>query len=90
MFSGNGNRSPLSTRFFTGNSALESGISAGAATQYLANQIFNPCSRAGTRNNNKGTNNRIFDGQTLQNGAIGFLAGYTGGKVFFTKLLVTN
>merc|ERR1712110_971355 len=73
-------RSP-STRFFTGNRPLDAGIAgvaAGAATQYFANQIFNPCTRGGNRNNNKGTNNRIFGGQTLQNGALGFLAGFAG------------
>merc|ERR1711936_424215 len=67
---------PQRTRFFTGNAPLDAGIAgaaAGAATQYFANQIFNPCTRGGTRNNNKGTNNRIFGGQTLQNGALGFL-----------------
>merc|ERR1712062_370902 len=68
---------PQRTRFFTGNNALDAGAAgaaAGVATQYFANQIFNP----GTRNNNRGTNNRIFGGQTLQNGALGFLAGFAG------------
>ena len=106
FFSGNGNWRPLSTsfftgavnqsprsntRFFTGNSALDAGIvgaAAGVATQYFSNQIFNPCTTGGTRNNNQG--NRIFGGQTVQNGALGFLAGYTGGKALFTKLLVRN
>merc|ERR1711936_1161063 len=70
---------PQRTRFFTGNNALDAGIAgaaAGAATQYFANQIFNPRTRGG--NSNKGTNNRIFGGQTLQNGALGFLAGFAG------------
>merc|ERR1712141_742560 len=72
---------PQRTRFFTGSAPLDAGIAgaaAGVATQYFANQIFNPCTRGGTRNNNKGTNNRIFGGQTLQNGALGFLAGFAG------------
>merc|ERR1712045_138717 len=72
---------PQRTRFFTGNRPLDAGIAgaaAGVATQYFANQIFNPCTRGGTRNNNRGTNNRIFGGQTLQNGALGFLAGFAG------------
>merc|ERR1712183_1120973 len=68
-------RSP-STRFFTGNRPLDAGIAgvaAGVATQYFANQIFNPCTRGGTRNNN-----RVFGGQTLQNGLLGFAAGFAG------------
>merc|ERR1712183_966626 len=43
-------RSP-STRFFTGNRPLDAGIAgaaAGVATQYFANQIFNPCTRGAT------------------------------------------
>merc|ERR1712061_171079 len=70
-----------STRFFTGNRPLDAGIAgaaAGAATQYFANQIFNPCTRGGTRNNNRGTNNRIFGNPTLQNGLLGFAAGFAG------------
>merc|ERR1712108_128497 len=58
------NRNNPSTRFFTGNNAVDAGLAgaaAGAATQYFATR-------------NKGTNNRIFGGQTLQNGALGFLA----------------
>merc|ERR1711974_313136 len=65
------------TRFFTGNSAIDAGAAgalAGVATQYFANQIFNPCTRVG----NKNTNNRIFGGQTFQNGALGFAAGFAG------------
>ena len=90
----NGNQSPLNTRFFTGNTALDAGIvgaAAGVATQYFSNQIFNPCSVvSGTRNNNQGTNNRIFGSQAVQNGALGFVAGYTGGKAFLTKYLFRN
>merc|ERR1712183_301530 len=67
---------PQRTRFFTGNNAIDAGA-AGAAlglgAQYFANQIFNPCTRGGNRNNN-----RICGGQTLQNGALGFLAGFAG------------
>merc|ERR1711874_590907 len=72
---------PQRTRFFTGNRPLDAGIAgaaAGVATQYFANQIFNPCTRGGNRNNNRGTNNRIFGGQTLQNGLLGFAAGFAG------------
>merc|ERR1711915_50374 len=53
------------TRFFTGNGALDAGLAgaaAGFAGQYIANQVFNPCTRGGTRNEN--TNNRIFGGNT--------------------------
>merc|ERR1712183_179280 len=68
-------RSP-STRFFTGNRPLDAGIAGAAAG--VATQIFNPCTRGGNRNNNRGTNNRIFGGQTLQNGLLGFAAGFAG------------
>merc|ERR1711875_193910 len=69
-------RADQRTRFFTGNNAVDAGAAGaalGVATQYIANQIFNPCTRGGTRGNNK-TNNRIFGGQTLVNGALGFAA----------------
>merc|ERR1712083_256197 len=72
---------PQRTRFFTGNNAIDAGAAGaalGVGAQYFANQVFNPCTRGGTRNNNKNTNNRIFGGQTLQNGALGFLAGFAG------------
>merc|ERR1711974_179514 len=75
------NRNLPNTRFFTGNRPLDAGIAgiaAGAATQYFANQIFNPCTRGGTRSNNRGTNNRIFGNPTLQNGLLGFAAGFAG------------
>merc|ERR1739845_84945 len=72
------NRNNPSTRFFTGNNAVNAGL-AGAAAEYFANQVFIPCTRGGTRN--KGTNNRIFGGQTLQNGALGFLAGFAGASL---------
>merc|ERR1711874_601286 len=68
-------------QFFTGNNAIDAGAAGaalGVGAQYFANQIFNPCTRGGTRGGNKGTNNRIFGGQTLQNGALGFLAGFAG------------
>merc|ERR1712024_140378 len=42
---------PQRTRFFTGNRPLDAGIAgaaAGVATQYFANQIFNPCTRGAT------------------------------------------
>merc|ERR1712066_593884 len=76
------NRNNPSTRFFTGNNAVDAGAAGaalGVATQYFTNQVFNPCTRGGTRN--KGTNNRIFGGQTLQNGALGFLAGFAGASL---------
>merc|ERR1712241_1590666 len=79
---------PQRTRFFTGNNAIDAGAAGtalGVGAQYFANQIFNPCTRGGTRggtrNNNRGTNNRIFGGQTLQNGALGFLAGFAGASL---------
>merc|ERR1712168_1478445 len=71
---------PQRTRFFTGNNALDAGAAGaalGVGAQYFANQIFNPCTRGNTRNNNK-TNNRIFGGQTIQNGLLGFAAGFAG------------
>merc|ERR1711951_72779 len=63
------------TRFFTGNGALDAGLAgaaAGFAGQYIANQVFNPCTRGGNRNKN--TNNRIFGGNTGN-----FLLGAVGG-----------
>merc|ERR1711971_638647 len=57
------------TRFFTGNQAVDSaafGAAAGVAGNYLFNAVTNPC-RSGNRNNNKGTNNRIFGGNYLFN-----------------------
>merc|ERR1712098_335951 len=74
-------RAAQRTRFFTGNNAIDAGAAGaalGVATQYFANRIFNPCTRGGTRTGTKGTNNRIFGGQTLQNGALGFAAGFAG------------
>merc|ERR1739845_153368 len=74
-------RAAQRTRFFTGNNAVDAGAAGaalGVATQYFANQIFNPCTRGGTRGGNKNTNNRIFGGQTLTNGALGFAAGFAG------------
>ena len=73
---------PQRTRFFTGNNAVDAGAAGaafGVATQYFANQIFNPCTRGGTRNKN--TNNRIFGGQTIQNGALGFALGFAGASL---------
>merc|ERR1712048_1491701 len=63
--SNNSKNSP-NTRFFTGNQAIDSaafGAAAGVAGNYLFNAVTNPC-RSGNRNNNKGTNNRIFGGNT--------------------------
>ena len=62
------------------------GAALGVATQYFANQIFNPCTRGGTRGNNKQTNNRIFGGQTLANGALGFAAGFAGAALVNSAL----
>ena len=41
-------------------------------------EIPAPDSSLKTRNDKKGTNNRIFVGQTLQNGLLGFAAGFAG------------
>eukprot|EP00092_Neocalanus_flemingeri_P039676 GFUD01043208.1.p1 GENE.GFUD01043208.1~~GFUD01043208.1.p1 ORF type:complete len:124 (-),score=34.96 GFUD01043208.1:102-473(-) len=86
-------RSPQRTRFFTGNNAVDAGAAGaalGVATQYFANQIFNPCTRTrgGTRGGtrNKNTNNRIFGGQTLQNGLLGFGAGFAGASLVNSAL----
>ena len=71
------------TRLFTGNSAIDAGAAGaalGVATQFFANQVFNPCTR-NNRNNNKNNNNRFFGGQTVQNGALGFLAGFAGASL---------
>ena len=69
---------PQRTRFFTGNNALDAGLAGaalGVASQYLANQIFNPC-----RSNRNRNRNRI-NGQTIQNGLLGFVAGYAGASL---------
>merc|ERR1712234_87831 len=69
------------TRFFTGNGALDAGLAgaaAGIAGQYVANQIFNPCTRGGTRKQN--TNNRIFGGNT-GNFLFGAIAGFAGASI---------
>merc|ERR1711942_310661 len=79
-------RAAQQTRFFTGNNAVDAGAALGVATQYFANQIFNPCTRGGTRGNNKQTNNRIFGGQTLANGALGFAAGFAGAALVNSAL----
>merc|ERR1712215_435067 len=82
-------RSPQRTRFFTGNNAVAAGAALGVATQYFANQIFNPCRRGGNRGGTRGgtkTYNRIFGGQTLQNGALGFAAGFAGAALVNSAL----
>merc|ERR1712098_596897 len=74
-------RAAQRTRFFTVNNAIGAGAAGaalGVATQYFTNQIFNHCTRGGTRAGTKGTNNRIFGGQIIQNGALGFAAGFAG------------
>merc|ERR1712029_1016914 len=81
-------RAAQRTRFFTGNNAVDAGAAGaalGVATQYFANQIFNPCTRGGTRGGNKQTNNRIFGG-TLANGALGFAAGFAGAALVNSAL----
>merc|ERR1712050_240877 len=82
-------RAAQNTRFFTGNNAIDAGAAGaalGAATQYFANQIFNPCTRGGNRGGTRNTNNRIFGGQTLQNGALGFAAGFAGAALVNSAL----
>merc|ERR1712168_253362 len=74
------------TRLFTGNSAIDAGAAGaalGAAAQFIGSQIFNPC-RGGTRGSN--TNTRIVNGETLQNGALGFLAGFAGSSLVSNAL----
>jgi len=76
-----GNSNNPNTRFFTGNGALDAGLAgaaAGVAGQFIANQVFNPCTRGGTRNQN--TNNRIFGGNT-NNFLLGAVAGFAGASV---------
>merc|ERR1712137_1518222 len=78
----NANNSP-NTRFFTGNQAIDSaafGAAAGVAGNYLFNAVTNPC-RSGNRNNNKGTNNRIFGGNT-GNFLLGAVGGFAGATLF--------
>merc|ERR1712117_935423 len=83
-------RAAQRTRFFSGNNAVDAGAAGaalGVATQYFANQIFNPCTRGGARGgNNKNTNNRTFGGQTLANGALGFAAGFAGAALVNSAL----
>merc|ERR1712215_614890 len=82
-------RSPQRTRFFTGNNAIDAGAAGaalGVATQYFANQIFNPCTRGGNRGGTRNTKNRIFGGQTLTNGALGFAAGFAGAALVNSAL----
>merc|ERR1712058_182851 len=69
------------TRFFTGNGALDAGLAgaaAGFAGQYIANQVFNPRTRGGTRNKN--TNNRIF-GSNTGNFLLGAVGGFAAASV---------
>jgi len=67
-----------------GNAGL-AGAALGAATQYFANQIFNPCRRGGSRRGN--TNNRFFTGNpTIDNGALGFVAGFAGSALLNNAL----
>merc|ERR1739841_293564 len=79
----NSNSKNANTRFFTGNQAVDSaafGAAAGVAGNYLFNAVTNPC-RSGNRNNNKGTNNRIFGGNT-GNFLLGAVGGFAGAQLF--------
>merc|ERR1712167_136846 len=86
----------VNTKFFTGNNAIDFaawGAAIGAGTQYLANQVFNPCrggNRGGTRGGNKGTNTRFFLGNNnpVGNGLVGFLGGF--GTAAVTHSLLGN
>jgi len=73
------NRGRTQNRFIfgqAGNAGL-AGAALGAAAQYFTNQVFNPCTRSNTRKTN--TNNRFFTGNpTIDNGALGFVAGFAG------------
>merc|ERR1711963_31813 len=80
--SSNSKNSP-NTRFCTGNQAIDSaafGAAVGVAGNYLFNAVTNPC-RSGNRNNNKGTNNRIFGGNT-GNFLLGAVGGFAGAQLF--------
>merc|ERR1712110_721186 len=73
-------RNSPGSRFFSGNNPLDAGATGaalGAATHFVTNQIFNPCSRGGNTRNNYRTNQKIFGSQEVQSGALGFLAGFT-------------
>merc|ERR1712025_1044334 len=75
-----------SNRLFTGNSAIDAGAAGaalGAAAQFFGNQILNPC-RGGNRGGT--TNTRLVNGETLQNGALGFLAGFAGSSLINNAL----
>merc|ERR1712025_308916 len=75
-----------SNRLFTGNSAIDAGAAGaalGAAAQFFGNQILNPC-RGGNRGGN--TNTRLVNKETLQNGALGFLAGFAGSSLINNAL----
>merc|ERR1712066_162168 len=79
-------RAAQRTRFFTGNNVIDTtaasgtGAVLGVATQYIANQVFNPC-----RNSNR-NNNRIVSGQTIQSGAYGFALGFAGASLVHNAL----
>merc|ERR1712183_956174 len=76
------------TRLFTGNSAIDAGAAGaalGAAAHFIGRQILNPC-RGGTRGSNSNTNTRFVNGETIQNGALGFLAGFAGSSLVSNAL----
>ena len=76
------------TRIFTGNPFIDTaaagggGAALGFATHYVANQILNPC----VTTSNRGTNNRIIGGQTLENAALGFTFGFSAGALLNNAL----
>merc|ERR1712060_467702 len=79
-FPNNNQNSPnTNTRFFTGNQALDSaaaGAALGLATQYISNQVFNPCrNRGGNRGSTR------FGNNNLANGFLGFLGGFATGAI---------
>eukprot|EP00091_Calanus_sinicus_P025650 TRINITY_DN98_c0_g1_i9.p1 TRINITY_DN98_c0_g1~~TRINITY_DN98_c0_g1_i9.p1 ORF type:complete len:126 (-),score=35.22 TRINITY_DN98_c0_g1_i9:150-527(-) len=82
------NRGPINTqnRIFgqAGNAGI-AGAALGAATQYFANQVLNPCPRSSNRGSN--TNTRFFTGNpTVDNGALGFVAGFAGSALLNNAL----
>merc|ERR1711928_68756 len=81
------NRGPSNTqnRFLNFGQAGIAGAALGAATQYFANQVLNPCTRSSNRGSN--TNNRFFTGDpTVDNGALGFVAGFAGSALLNNAL----
>ena len=71
-----------STRFFTGNQALDNAIAGaaiGAGSQFLGSQILNPCN---TRNRgSSNNNNRILGNDALGNGIFGAALGFAASAI---------